>query len=48
MFLIIIFAFNATSAAVDYDGHSSFNQHYANGVSSLNQYKNQQGKSTML
>ena len=41
--LIIAFMAGLTLAAfVDYDGHNSFSEHYANGVSSMNQMRNQQ------
>ena len=42
---MLIFAYIAGltfAAFVDYDGHNSFNEHYANGVSSMKQMRNQQ------
>jgi len=48
MFLIIVFAVGAISTDVDNDGHKSFSQHFANGVSYLYQYRKQQSKFIML
>ena len=42
---MLIFAYIAGlafAAFVDYDGHNSFSEHYANGVSSMKQLRNQQ------
>jgi len=48
MFLIIVFAVGAISTDVDNDGHKSFNQHFANGVSYLYQYRKQQNVKSAL